>query len=46
MLNAAIRVGQFNDPQSEEMLSRFLIERRNALVARYLPAVNPSSTCS
>jgi hypothetical protein len=41
MLNGVIRVGQFNDPQSEEMLSKFLIERRNAIVRRYLPAVNP-----
>jgi hypothetical protein len=41
MLNAVIGVGQFNDPPSEEMLSRFLIERRNAIVRRYLPAVNP-----
>ena len=41
MLNALIRVGQFNDPRSEEMLSKFLIERRNAIVRRYLPAVNP-----
>jgi hypothetical protein len=41
MLNAVVGVGQFNDPPSEEMLSRFLIERRNAIVRRYLPAVNP-----
>ncbi len=41
MLNAVIRVGQFNDPPSEEMLSKFLSERRNAIVRRYLPAVNP-----
>jgi hypothetical protein len=41
MLNSAIRVGQFTDPQSEEMLAKFLIERRNAIVKRYLPAVNP-----
>lgn len=41
MLHAVIRVGQFNDPRSEEMLSKFLIERRNAIVRRYLPAVNP-----
>jgi hypothetical protein len=41
MLNAVIRVGQFNDPASEEMLSKFLIERRDAIVRRYLPAVNP-----
>jgi hypothetical protein len=26
---------------AEEMLSRFLVERRNAIVRRYLPAVNP-----
>ena len=41
MVNAAIRVGQFNDTKSEEMLSKFLIERRNAIVRRYFPAVNP-----
>ena len=41
MLNTLIGVGRFNDPRSEEMLSRFLIERRNAIVRRYLPAVNP-----
>jgi hypothetical protein len=41
MLNTLIRVGRFNDPKSEEMLSKFLIERRDAIVRRYLPAVNP-----
>ena len=41
MLKAVTRVGQFNDPASEEMLARFLIERRRAIVRRYLPAVNP-----
>lgn len=41
MLNALIGVGRFNDSKSEEMLSRFLIERRNAVLRRYLPAVNP-----
>jgi hypothetical protein len=41
MINAVIGVGQFSDAQSEEMLSKFLIERRNAIVRRYLPAVNP-----
>jgi hypothetical protein len=41
MLNTLIGVGRFNDPRSEEMLSKFLIERRNAIVRRYLPAVNP-----
>jgi len=41
MLNALIGVGRFNDPKSEEMLSTFLIERRDAILRRYLPAVNP-----
>lgn len=41
ILNAVVRVGQFDDPRSEEMLSKFLIERRDAIVRRYLPAVNP-----
>ena len=45
MLNTLISVGRFNDPQSEEMLSKFLIERRNAILRRYLPAVNRWSTC-
>ena len=40
------RVGQFDDPKSEEMLAKFLIDRRDAIVRRYLPAVNPSSMCS
>ena len=41
MLNTLIGVGRFNDSTSEEMLSKFLIERRNAILRRYLPAVNP-----
>jgi hypothetical protein len=41
MLKAVPRVGQFNDAESEEMLAKFLIDRRNAIVRRYLPAVNP-----
>jgi hypothetical protein len=41
LLNAVVRVGQFDDPPSEEMLAKFLIERRDAIVRRYLPAVNP-----
>jgi hypothetical protein len=41
MLNALIRLGRFNDSRSEEMLSKFLVERRDAIVRRYLPAVNP-----
>jgi hypothetical protein len=41
MLKAVPRVGQFADPESEEMLSKFLIDRRDAIIRRYLPAVNP-----
>jgi hypothetical protein len=41
MLRSVPRVGQFGDPKSEEMLSMFLIDRRNAIIRRYLPAVNP-----
>ena len=41
MLKAVPRVGQFDDPKSEEMLAKFLIDRRDAIVRRYLPAVNP-----
>jgi hypothetical protein len=41
MIGAAIRVGRFNDPRSEERLAQFLIERRDAIVRRYLLAVNP-----
>ena len=37
MLKAVTRVGQFNDPASEAALAKFLIERRNAIVRRYLP---------
>ena len=41
MLKAVPRVGQFDDAKSEEMLAKFLIDRRDAIVRRYLPAVNP-----
>jgi hypothetical protein len=41
MLKAVPRVGQFNDPRSEEMVAKFLIDRRDAIVRRYLSAVNP-----
>ena len=41
MLRAVTRVGQFNDPKSEQALAQFLIDRRNAIVRRYLAAVNP-----
>ena len=41
MLTAVVKVGRFDDPQSEEMLAKFLIDRRDAIVRRYLPAVVP-----
>ncbi len=41
MLAAVVRVGRFNDPASEEMLAKFLIDRRDAIVRRYLVALNP-----
>jgi hypothetical protein len=41
MLRAVTQVGQFNDPESEAALAKFLIDRRNAIVRRYLVAVNP-----
>ena len=41
MLKAVTRVGQFNDPTSEQMLAKFFIDRRDAIVRRYLTAVNP-----
>jgi hypothetical protein len=41
LLEAAVRVGAFNDPRSEDRLTAFLIGRRDAIVRRYLPAVSP-----
>ncbi len=41
MIRAAIEAGQFGDPQSEEALVNFLIERRNAIGRKYLNAINP-----
>jgi hypothetical protein len=41
MLKAVPRVGQFDDARSEEMLAKFLIDRRDAIIRRYLQAVNP-----
>ncbi len=41
MLKAVTSVGQFNDSASEAALAKFLIDRRDAIVRRYLPAVNP-----
>lgn len=41
MIRAAVHAGQFDDPQSEEMLVRTLVERRNAIGRAYLIAINP-----
>lgn len=41
MLRAAVRAGEFGDPQAEDFLVRALAERRDAIVRAYLPAVNP-----
>jgi hypothetical protein len=41
LLQAAVHTGEFNDPQSEEFLVRALAERRDAIVRKYLTAVNP-----
>jgi hypothetical protein len=41
MLKAVPRVGQFDDARSEEMVAKFLMDRRDVIVRRYLPAVNP-----
>ncbi len=41
MLRAAVRSGQFGDAEAEEFLVRALAQRRDAIVRRYLVAVNP-----
>jgi hypothetical protein len=41
MIRAAVAEGKFNDPPSEKFLAQALIERRDAIGKRYLPAVNP-----
>jgi hypothetical protein len=40
-LAAVVKAGGFGDPRSEAVLTAFLIGRRDAIVRRYLPAVNP-----
>jgi hypothetical protein len=41
MVRAAVAEGKFNDPRSEEFLVQAIIERRDAIGRRYLPAINP-----
>jgi hypothetical protein len=41
MLRAAVRAGDFGDPEAEAFLVRALAQRRDAIARRYLVAVNP-----
>jgi len=41
MIRAAVAAGKFGDPPSERFLAQALIERRDAIGRRYLPAINP-----
>jgi hypothetical protein len=41
MITAAVRTGEFSNPESEKILVRALIDRRDAILRAYLPPVNP-----
>jgi hypothetical protein len=41
MIRAAVAEGKFGDPVAARFLARTLIDRRNAIGRRYLPAINP-----
>jgi hypothetical protein len=41
MIRAAVSEGQFNDPRAEAFLIQAIIDRRDAIGRRYLPAINP-----
>jgi hypothetical protein len=41
MIRAAVAEGKFGDPAAERFLAGALIERRNSIGRRYLPAINP-----
>ena len=41
MIRAAVRTGEFNDPQAEAFLVRALAERRDAIGRTFLTGVNP-----
>ena len=43
LIRAAVRTGEFGDPEAEEVLVRALAERRDAICRAYLSAVNPIS---
>ena len=41
MIRAAVAEGKFGDPAAERFLASTLIDRRNSIGRRYLPAINP-----
>jgi hypothetical protein len=41
MIRAAVAEGKFGDPAAERFLATTLIDRRNSIGRRYLPAINP-----
>ena len=41
LLRAAVRAGDFGDPESEDFLVQALAERRDAVARAYLTAINP-----
>ena len=41
LIRAAVRTGEFSDPQAEKYLADVLIERREKIKSIYLTAVNP-----
>jgi len=41
MIGAAVAEGKFGDPAAAKVLARMLIDRRNSIGRRYLPAINP-----
>ena len=41
LIRAAVRAGQFSDPNAEKYLGDVLIKRRDKILALYLTAVNP-----
>jgi hypothetical protein len=41
MIRAAINSGQFENPKAADLLVQALIDRRDAIGRRYLPAINP-----
>lgn len=41
MIRAAVRAGRFGSEEAEQFLARAIIERRDAILRAYLPAVTP-----